>query len=341
MATQTRKKSGFIERLRPRLAAPRPVAPPSDEPPGRPVVAMVVCVLISCLLWFTLTMRETYVRVVEMPTEVINLPADQALVDLPPRHVRVEVQGPGWQLFGLFGMFSIASESWTIPIDASQSQANLEATLQGQTLQKNVLIRNVTPARIDLEREQRIMRRVPVRLIAEINTPPTHDLAGPPVVDPDTVAVAGARSVVSGIRFWPTERYEKNDLRDSIAVELALADTLGGLVTHSPQKVLLRAQALVFTESTREIDVTVRGIPSGREVVRLEPSSVRVRYRVPLSQYDQVQRAMDFYAEVSYEDILTDTTGRIRPELHLPPDLEIRDVEMFPPTLRAYQVVSQ
>ncbi|HET6569788.1 MAG TPA: hypothetical protein VFG50_17615, partial [Rhodothermales bacterium] len=315
----------------------RPPTPPEDRP-KRQGLAIATSILISCMLWFTFTMQENYVRVVQLPTTVRNLPVDQALSELPPKKVRVEMQGPGWQLIGLFGFFDFGSDLPVVPMDASQDQVNLEAAVQSISLNKNVLIRSVTPLRVDLHKEQRILVKVPVKLVADIETPPTHFLVSPPAIIPDSVTVSGARSVVGDLAFWPTEPFEVLDLRDSVVARIPLADTLSGLVARDPDSVILKARAKEFTQGTRQIDVVVRG--ATEQFVRLEPSVVTVQYRVPLDQFDAVETAPDFFADVEYRDILADTTGRLRPQLHIPEGYDIRDVEMTPPTVRAFQIIN-
>lgn len=340
MATiQSASNLTILDRLRGRTDSSKEDPAGADEHPRRQTLAIALSILISCMLWFTFTMQETYVRVVELPTEVRNLPPDVALTELPPQEVRVEVRGPGWQLLGSFGSFG--SNLPVIPIDASQNTVNLEAAVQSLAMSNNVSIQGVSPTVISLQKEERVMVRVPVRLNATIEPPPTHDLVAPPVVVPDSVTISGARSVVGDVAYWPTEPYEVPDLRDSISVQLPLADTLSGLVTRSQDSVMLIARAKEFPQGSRELPVQVRGLPNFEELVRLEPPTIRVRYRVPIDEYEAVEKAPDFYAEVSYDEILNDTAGAITPRVNLPREYDVRDVEIFPPTVRAYQIIEQ
>jgi hypothetical protein len=310
----------------------------SEDPPRRQGMAITISVLTSCILWFTFTMQEEYVRVLDMPTEVINLPVDQALAELPPRTVRVELQGPGWQLFGLFGL---DGDLPAIPIDASQNQVNLTSIVQNANFTGNVSILRVFPAEITLSKETRVGKRIPVRLNARIDTPPEYDIVQEPTLIPDSVYIVGARSVVNAINFWPTVHYENLDVRDTLRVTVPLVDTLEGLLSRTPDSVVLETAAQVFTQGSREIEVILRGILSPEQYIRLDPPTIEVTYRVPVSQYDAALEAPDFYAEVAYESILQDTTGRIRPNINLPEDLDIRDVESSPATIRAFQVIEQ
>lgn len=292
-------------------------------------VAVFLCALISCFLWFIFTMQEDYTAVLEVPTRVTNLPTEEALTEVPPATARVEVRGEGFKLL------RFAFDPPALPIDVAAGQIDLGAVID---LPQGVSLLNVTPRQLSLAKEPRVARRVPVRLRADIATPPTHDLIAPPQIQPDSVTVSGAESLVGSLDAWPTERLRVENLRDTLATSVALADTLGGLVRHTTEAVRVTARAQQYTEGTREIEVRIPGSPE--RSVTLEPSTVRVRYRVPVAQYPASQEADGFFATVSYDALRADTTGRVRPSLVLPPGLDIRDVRVLPPTLRYYTYIA-
>jgi hypothetical protein len=319
---------GFWDRLGARLSNPSYRDPHGPERPARNGIAIVVCVLISMILWFTFTMQETYTIVLQMPTEVSNVPDDQALASLPPATARVQVQGEGYQLIQLY------YNPPSIPIDARRNQISLEDAVP--ELPKNVRPLSVSPRTVDLVKEQRVSRRIPIRVGGVFRTPPTHDLIEDPRTIPDSVVVSGAVSIIENLDYWPTERFVVENLRDSTTVSTRLTDTLRALVTRDVESVSVVARAMEFTEARREVDVTVTGAPPGRQVVTLEPASIVVRYRVPIHQYSRSLVAPDFFATVTYDQIRADTTGRLRPDLQLPDNLMLRDVVKTPPLLRYY-----
>lgn len=297
--------------------------------PSRPGVAISLCVFISFLLWFTFKLQDDYTATLQLPTRVTNLPEDQALTSLPPRTVRVQVQGQGIQLLRL--KFSPLS----VPVNADRSEIDLSNPLPSQF--SNVSVRNVSPRMLELQKEPRATRRIPVQLRARIEAPPTHALMHEPTIEPDSVTVSGGSSIIEEFSYWPTDSLVVEDLRDSLRTRVPLADTLSGLVNRSINSVLVEAEAQHFPEASRELNVRVTGGPE--QVVKLEPSTIEVRYRIPVSQYRAAQEAADFFATVSYDQIRADTAGRVRPVLHQPANLEIRDVKITPPTLQYYNVI--
>ena len=300
-----------------------------DEPPRRRGMAISAAVLVSSLLWFTFTMREMHTSILQMPTEIVNLPEDQALSQRPPQDVRVQVVGDGWSILRL------RLRPPSIPINAEEQEVNMRGAIP--ELPKNVEIQSVIPNTLNLWKEQRVTRTVPVRLLGEIETPPTHDLLSPPALTPDSVVVTGAASVVGDLQEWFTNPVSLEDVRDTLVARVPLSDTLAGLITKNIDAVTLQVISEQFTEGSREIDVTVQGQPSSQTLVTLEPSSIRVKYRVLFSQYQEALDAMDFFATVSYDEIRADTSGRIRPLLRYPDRIVLRDVEMIPETLGYYE----
>ena len=307
---------------------------PSEKRPSRKGLVITICLLISIVLWFTLTMREVYSVEVEMPTRVVNLPPDQALTSLPPGAVDVQVEGEGFQLLRLF--YDLPH----IPISAEDNEADLQNAIYSvPSLSKDISVTSISPPAVLLQKEERVTRTLPVRLEVDLQVPSTHDLLDSLQITPDSVEVSGAASIVGDLEAWPTIRRTFEDVRDTLRVRIPLSDTLRGLVQLGTGAVTLSATAEQFTEGTRDVRVVVRSAPSGNEAITLEQPTVRVSYRVPLSQYAEAMQAPDFFATVSYEEIRSDNTGRIQPKINLPSGILLRDIEVTPPTLRYYTVL--
>ena len=325
-------KSDYRERFRGFFARGVARTAPDDDAPPKRTFAIVTCILISGILWLTFTMRETHEIVLPLEIQLENMPADRMLADSLPRNVRVTVEAERIQLLKLLW------DTPTVPINVSNPRIVVEEVIPPLG---GVRVQGVSPTIIEPSLEEQMQRTVPVRLRHAITTPSTHDFLEPPAISPDSVTVVGARSVVENILYWPTARFEHEGLRDTLNARVPLSDTLSSLVRTRPSEVLLTAIAGEFIGAIREIDVHAQGVPStGEQVVVLDPSTIRVRYRVLFSQFEASQIAPDFYAEVSYDQIRADRTGRVRPVLHTPTNLEIRDVEMIPATVGYFDVVS-
>lgn len=332
MATSNTDSQGtiFWERLR-TLVTPSSDRQSTDDDPRRGLT-ITVCVLISSVIWLTLSLQEPKTVTLDVPTTVVNVPDGQALAQLPPSTVRVQVHGEGLQLLWLY------LDRPAVPIDATSNEVNVQDALD-LSRASDVRVESVSPQRVDVRKERRIERRIPIRSRVRVDVPPAHELLFPPRLEPDSVTVTGATSVVTSLTRWPTDTL-RVEVADSVRTDVPLADTLTHLVVRGIESVTLQARAGKFAEAQREIDVEVTGIPSDQNLVALDPSTIRVRYRVLFDQLFESQRASDFFATVSYRQIRSDTTGFVEPNIHVPSDLLIRDPEAIPRRLRYYTFVS-
>ncbi len=317
----------WLERLRERFTRNR--SRPVDDDPRQRGRIISTCVLIAVVLWFTLSMRETYTVEIELPTQIVNLPEDVALIEAPPRALQVQVQGEGIELFNL------RFDRPTVQIDGRADQvSDVDLSID---LPKGVTLQSINPRVFNLRKEQSITRKIPVELRGTVKATGTDELLYPPLLMPDSVRVIGARSIIRSLTSWPTQVVERTVGSDSLVIAVPLSDTLDGLVLKEHESVTLTAVARPFTEGRRRLRVQVTGVPSNQRVVSLEPSAVTVTYRVPVEQFDEVQRAPDFFAIVSYDEIRADTTGRIRPEVQTPQGFLVRILNVEPATLRYYE----
>jgi len=321
----------FWDRLRP-LFAPSDETPRRDEDPNRGL-AITVCVLLSCILWLSLTLGEQRTQTLRLPVEIVETPDGEALAEVPPSHVRAEMRGRGLDLM------RILYNPPVVEVNATTGQVNVaeEITLpQGTSLQ----IQGVTPASFEMALEPLQTRQIPVRSRVQVNLASAYELIDTPQLDPDSVEVRGAESVVEGLATWPTTVHTIENLQDTVQTEVPLADTLARLVEVTPTEITLTARAGRFVEETREVEVEVTGVPSGQSLVSLQPSVIRVRYRVLFEDLFQARRSSEFFATVSYDQIRTDTTGFVTPRIGVPQDLLIRDPEPIPSRLRYYTFVT-
>lgn len=313
------------ERLRALLpATPQPA--PGEEPPGQRWLAMLLSLVVAFVLWFSFSMRKTsYTDSMEVPVEVVSTPPDVALSEAPPASATVTFQGEGWALLGL------ARRRPVIRVTAEAATVDLQAELLEEGLPGGVTVQAVQPRSVELAFDTRTGRRLPIRLRRRIETEPGYDLVQPPTLQPDSVSVTGAQSLLGSLSDWPTELLVVEGVKDSFVRRVSLSDTFGGLLVPSVRSTLVSARIAEFTEEVRSLDVQVVNLPPGVEGVRFVPSQVPVTYRLPVTSDDfaRAQDTEDFYAVVDYADIARDTTAGVVPvAAHWPQDLDVRDVRL-------------
>lgn len=322
----------FWDRLRPLFSSSDDEEPQRGEDP-RLGFAITVCVLLSVVLWLTEALGNQRTTTLQLPVEIVETPEGQALAQVPPASVRARVQGTGLELIRfLYNPPVVAVGETTGQVDVMDAIELPQGSSVG--------IESVTPASFQVELEPRSTRQVPVESRVHVDLASAYELIDDPELEPDSIQVAGAQSVLETLTAWPTDSIVINRLQDTVKVQVPLADTLSRLVEVSTQEVSFVARAGRFAEETREVQVEVRGVPSGQDLVALEPSTIRVRFRVLFQQLFEARRSSEFFATVSYDQIRSDTTGYVEPRVHVPSELLIRDPEPIPSRLRYYTYLS-
>lgn len=315
--------------VRDRLRALLPSSPSSadDEPPSRRGLAMLLSGVVAVVLWFSFSMRETYSTTLRVPIEIARTPPGQSLSRVPARSATVTLQGEGWTLL------SLSRADPVIRVYADGPRVDLVAALQESGLPAGVQVQGVQPQTLELSLDVQTSRRLPIRLRRDIRTVPAYDLLRPPRLQPDSVVVTGAQSLLGGLDEWPTRVLRADDVSRDLTRTVALADTFGGLLSPSAQATLVQIDIGEYTEANRDLDVEVENLPPDVLGVRFDPARVRATFRVPVEgeTYGRAETLPTFRAVVDYFDIARDTTdGEVPVSARWPADLDIRDVTLSP-----------
>lgn len=297
--------------------------------PRQKILAITFAVIFSLSLWMVVNMGRDYNISLSMPIEVINLPDDVALSNEIPDHVSVSISGEGWALMNLY------SNPPAITVNGEAQQVNLFDQVRQQiasTTDINVV--QVDPILLTIETEQRITKKVPVVNQLSIELRDQYGILGEPRFDPDSVMVTGAASKMTEIEDWPTREQELTDISRNIELEVALKAPSPG-VQVNPARVRLYAEVSEFTEAEARVPIRTRNLPPGK-AVSYNPSSILVKFDVPIEQYSEIEGTRPYVAFVDYLSIESDSTGLITPELErVSSDFDVR-LRSFQPTRVSY-----
>jgi hypothetical protein len=139
---------------------------------------------------------------------------------------------------------------------------------------------------------------------------------------------------VETVSSWNTVDTEVDGVNSDLEMTVDLENPGSG-ISVMPMTVTLNAEIAEFTEAAVRIPVRSRGLPSGRAVT-FSPSSILVRYDVPLENYNEVQSIRPFVAFVDFERLEQDSTGLITPELEKVTDEYGVRLRSFQPTRVSY-----
>ncbi|TVR26958.1 MAG: hypothetical protein EA390_14255 [Balneolaceae bacterium] len=277
-----------------------------------------VAFFFSLCLWFIVNLSRDFNVTIDVPIQLVNLPDDVSLSSDIPDYASVNVTGEGWKLIPLY------SNPPRISLSADARQINLFEQMRSQVgafSDLNVL--QVNPIVLNIETEEKASKKVPVIPNIDLTLQNRYGTVQDPTVEPDSVTITGGQTRVADIDSWETVELELTGVNRSMERRVELERPGRGL-SIEPTHVTVRIDVAEFTESEVRIPVRTRNLPSGKAVT-YNPSSITVRFDVPIDKFSEVQGMRPFTAFVDYADIEGDTTGFVTPQIEkLVDDINLR-----------------
>ncbi|MAO65588.1 MAG: hypothetical protein CL666_11365 [Balneola sp.] len=297
------------------------------------IVVFIGAYIMAVSLWFIVNLSGSFSLTLNVPVEAGNIPEDMALTEDLPEFVQVSISGDGWQLLNLY------NDPPSVVINIEESEINLfDQVRQRLSYLQEVDIAKVQPLILSVNMEPKVSKKVPVKINTDLQFQTRYGLVGEPSYSPDSITVTGAESKVAEISQWEVrDTLHMTGIRDDIRTTLALKGS-EGVIELSEQEITFRADVSEFTEGETTVYIRTRGLPRGQNV-NYNPSSVTIKFDVPIEQYSDVMKTQPYDVYVPYSKIVEDETGFVTPDIELTEnEYEIR-LRSFQPKAVAYFTV--
>lgn len=298
------------------------------------IIAFSVAIFFALCLWFIVNLSRDFNVTIEVPIVLSNLPSDVTVSSDIPETASVVLTGEGWNLI------SVYTNPPRVLINAESDDVNLAEQLRSQVSSfSNLNIVQVRPTQLYIQKERRVSRKLPVRNRINVRLADQFGMLSDPILSPDSITVIGAESVLDSLEYWDTAETEFTNINESVNRIVQLQSMSG--VTLEPSTVVLSLDVAEFTEAEIRVPVRTRNLPSGR-AVSYNPSSIMVRYDVPLQQFSEVQGVRLFNAYVDYSLIEEDDLGTIAPDVEIVEnDYNVRLRSFQPPRVSYFRIVPE
>ncbi|MDX1618171.1 MAG: CdaR family protein [Balneolaceae bacterium] len=299
------------------------------------IFVFIIALILALCLWFLVNLSRTYVLNINLPIELGNIPEERALAENLPGFATVSVQAEGWKLINLY------NNPPRVFVDVSNGEVNLYDQVQQQmNAVPDVEVQKVQPLILSLELEERVSKRVPVRSKVNVEFAEQYNFVGTPVINPDSILVRGAASLVEEVTFWETDSVTLRNVREDITSSVPLKEP-PNLLTLSRNEIEVTADVAEYTEGESKVFVRMRNMPEAQNV-NLSPSFVTVKYSVPIEEYTEVQDLNPFSAYVPWSEVQQDSSGFISPQIEVNADqYHIRIQSHQPEEVAYFNVVEE
>jgi YbbR domain-containing protein len=295
------------------------------------ITVFMFSIIIALVMWTVVNLGRELNANVTFNLKVGELSGNRALISDLPETVSATVSGEGWRLL------SLITNTQTITIDINESTIALLDVLREKMAGTGVTILTVQPTSITVDLEISTQKKVPILLEKEFTFRGQNEIVGSEILEPDSVIIYGAESVLKDIQFWPTKMVRLENLTTDINIPVELVNP-SSKIRLSEQRTQLSARISEFTEGEQRVQIEATGLPEGLRV-SFNPSFLSVRYAVALNDYATAQNLALFTAEVPYQDVVADTTGFVSPIITTVSDSIFVKVRLVQPRRVSYFVL--
>ena len=206
-------------------------------------------------------------------------------------------------------------QSPEIPIDVIEGEVGIRSGSAKITVEQDVSVLKVQPLFISIGLEQKYPK-IPIKLHSDLQFEDRYGLVSDPVFNPDSLTITGARSQINKIDYWMlSDTLSLSNVREDISQIIPITPK-DPLIDYDVDQIRFLADVSEFTEGEVSVYIRTRNIPRGN-IINYNPSTVTIRFDVPIEQYVEVQNLRPYEVYVPYQEIVEDSTGFVTPDIEL------------------------
>lgn len=260
-----------------------------------------VSLVVSCIAWCVFALSNKYFYQVATPVQYVNSPENKAFHPLQSDTVSLKVEGTGWQI--LFSKLRLQPQNFKVDLSGLKNRNWVMFSTQLSFLNRQVpgnqRIISVSPDTLYFDFSKQTVKKVPVKLIADLNFRKEYNIIDDIKIKPASITVTGPIEDLALIEEWETEDLVRKNVEDNIVVRLPLSKKAQGNLTVYPTNVEVTIPVGETTEKVLELPIRIENSKRGVSTTLL-PGKVKITVSVPLKHYADVTRS-SFEAVVSLD----------------------------------------
>lgn len=284
---------------------------------------LIISIFFSITIWISIALSDYYYSSYTLPLSVIDLPKNYTTSSKLPEFVTVKIKAEGWKLipleFGTQKSFLISARN-----DSASFTENLLTSVELNPWYNNKMnIIEIAPKNLKVILVPKVEKRIKVKPVLDLEFNRGFGLASELIIEPDSVTIKGPASEIDLINEIETLPIQLRNLDHSLDVIAEIKSHKGFESNVNNVKISLDVQRII-ENTINDVKITIDNLPSNVEVV-LIPKTVNVILRGGIEYFSKYNNN-DILAKIDYLDIVSDTLGYLKPEIHIPKNFSLISV---------------
>lgn len=276
--------------------------------------------IFAVLVWGSITLSDQFYSSYNFHIKAVNNPSGYVCGITNPDFVAIKLKAKGWQLLNINlnppseFLVSARNDSGLIKVDAYDQIA------ENPWLSSGITIIDILPRSLSLLVEKMEFKKVKVIANTDLNFQKGFGLATPVKVYPDSIIVAGPKSIIAKTTSIKTNLVSYSSLDNPTSIITELENLPGFQYQQKNVQITLDVQRIV-DNVFEGIKVAVKNIPPDRDVV-LIPNVISCSLRGGINIIGKIS-VDQINAWIDYRDIVLDTLGSLTPKLTIPQNTQL------------------
>lgn len=287
----------------------------------RNIIIITISFIFALALWLYISLSDNYIVNLSIPVN-LKLSQKQALASEIPNTIDVTLRGKGWDLLTV-----ILGHKPVYNLDLSNYKKNVKISPITDLksiigIPEQITILNIYPDTLDIVFDNITEKYLKVKNNLNVIPKEGYVIVGNPKIEPDSVKVYGASSVIMKLKSIPTVALTVENVSQKFSKVVSLKDTLTNLIQIEPKTVTISHNIELLAEKKLEgIDVVVKNLPLNKEVVIIPPK-IDLIFRGGVNHLSRL-RESDVSVSIDFNVLEKDSTGFITPDIKIPIDFDL------------------
>lgn len=256
---------------------------------------IMVCFFIATIFWLLISLSHDYPTALTFPVSYMNLPGKKVVVNELPESITLQVKTSGFKILS----YDFQKQKKAIAVDVAGKLKVNEQFLGDvlaiptasftpdftRQLGSEIVILAYEPDSIVFNFSDRIQKKLPVRLNADLTFEKQYDTSSFISVAPDSILVSGPPSILETMHYVRTEKLKLENIRTPVVQTVKVSTNK--LLTFATESVTVKIPVEKFTEGRTEVPIHTLNVDSGYSL-KTFPDKIMIRYQVALSRYNHV-----------------------------------------------------